>query len=144
MDNVSTELNPAGLVSGRRTEAYSMSVPECLLRQQKRGVDAELGRCDRLLQKITAAGSDLRIRRRSAWPQLSYRWELRDPAQASWTGTITLDELEMKQLSSMSDDVLRSVLEEKLRAAQAAKDNSDTKQTDPDDRVLLHKTEVSM
>jgi len=112
-------------------------VPEYLLRQQKRSVDAELVRCDRLLQKITADGTGLRIRRRSAWPQVPYRWEVRDPAQTSWTGSIKLDELEMKQVASMSDDVLCIVLEQKLRAARTANDDSDTKQTEDSEQGTL-------
>lgn len=124
MADLSSELDPAGLFTGR-TEAYSMSVPECLLRQQKRTIDAELVRCDRLLQNITAGAAGVRVRRKTAWPQLPYRWELRDPAQTSWTGTITLDEFEMKQVPEMPDDVLRNVLVQKLQAARRAKDDRD-------------------
>ena len=100
-----------------------MGVPECLLRQQKRTIDAELVRCDRLLHNITGGAAGVRVRRKTAWPQVPYRWELRDSAQTSWSGSITLDEFEMKQIPEMADDVLGNVLAEKLREARAAKND---------------------
>lgn len=122
MADTLTELDPAGLFT-ETTEAYPMSVPECLLRHQKRTIDAELVRCDRLLHNITGGAAGVRVRRKTAWPQVPYRWELRDSAQSSWTGSITLDEFEMKQVPGMADDVLRNVLVEKFQAARTAKND---------------------
>lgn len=114
---MSTELDLTGFFTGR-TETYSMRVPECQLRQHKRTIDAELVRCDQLLQKIIIGDTGVSIRRKAAWPQVPYHWELRDSAQTLWTGSLTLDELEMKQIPGMSDEVLHNVLAEKLRAAR--------------------------
>lgn len=95
-----------------------MIIQELMLRQQKRTVGAELDRCDRLLSQITTSVAGVHIHHRPLWYDELYRWELRDSAPTPWAGAVTLDALEMMQVSRMADDELRNVLEAKLGAVK--------------------------
>lgn len=95
-----------------------MTFQDFMLRQQKGTVGAELNRCERLLEQITAPVGGVRIHRKPLWYDLLYRWEFRDSAQKAWIGTITLHPSDIAQISRMSDSELLNMLEAKLRAPQ--------------------------